>query len=684
MNKKNKILIVDDDKLFANRLAKMIESLNYTTKALYTPEDAIETIKQEEYDICLVDLFFYGQERGIDLVTQMKKISDQTGFIIVTAFGSIHTAISAVKGGADDYIAKGASGMVNIDQLGMAIKSTLVKQQLRKELVLSNKIFESLHSLSLISPEENDSFKTICQKICKLTFEILEVDIVVIAQKFDENNLTLCNVYPIQSQLNNLNSFMDLLKKEVIDKNKIYTFNEADAKPDIHKNFFNDNSNLHSLVSVPIRSNVGELIGVISVGSSSQTPIYYFAPKLLDIFAQRIATAIAQYEHVKERKRFYEQLANSQKLDAVSSLAGGVAHDFNNILCIILTNAQLLKDKFNDDFIQKTITIIQEAGSRGENLVRKLINTVKVEVGELKPVDINEVLSLVHSLIKGATANGFSVKLKNNNTKKIIYGNQSQIEHVIINLCVNAFDVLKNGDELILSSENLHIDSKFEIEDMKPGKYIKVSVEDTGSGIDKEILPHIFEPFFTTKSKTNGSGLGLTLVHNAVKEHHGHINVTTKHGEGTKFDLYFPEFENDDTIGNVDNDHKNMNNKINTKRKSVLIIDDDNSLRQTISSIMEASMMESIEACNGKEACEIYEKQKDDISFVVLDMIMPEMGGRETFLKLKEINKDVKVAIISGYSENDEVLEMLEKGAVGFLHKPFKIKELINIIKDNS
>jgi len=255
MNKKNKILIVDDDKLFANRLAKMIESLNYTTKALYTPEDAIETIKQEEYDICLVDLFFYGQERGIDLVTQMKKISDQTGFIIVTAFGSIHTAISAVKGGADDYIAKGASGMVNIDQLGMAIKSTLVKQQLRKELVLSNKIFESLHSLSLISPEENDSFKTICQKICKLTFEILEVDIVVIAQKFDENNLTLCNVYPIQSQLNNLNSFMDLLKKEVIDKNKIYTFNEADAKPDIHKNFFNDNSNLHSLVSVPIRSN---------------------------------------------------------------------------------------------------------------------------------------------------------------------------------------------------------------------------------------------------------------------------------------------------------------------------------------------------------------------------------------------------------------------------------------------
>jgi len=92
---------------------------------------------------------------------------------------------------------------------------------------------------------------------------------------------------------------------------------------------------------------------------------------------------------------------------------------------------------------------------------------------------------------------------------------------------------------------------------MKPGKYIKVSVEDTGSGIDKEILPHIFEPFFTTKSKTNGSGLGLTLVHNAVKEHHGHINVTTKHGEGTKFDLYFPEFENDDTIGNVDNDHKN-------------------------------------------------------------------------------------------------------------------------------
>jgi len=680
MTKKTKILIVDDDKLFANRLAKMIESLNYITTAVYTPEDAMEKIQQDSFDVCLVDLFFYGQERGIDLVTQMKKISNPTGFIIVTAFGSIHTAISAVKGGADDYIAKGASGMVNIDQLEMAIKSTLVKKQLKKELLLSNKIFESLHSLSLISSEENDSFKTICQKICKLVFEILEVDFVTIAQRFDGDFLTLCSVYPIPSELNRSNSFLNLLSKEVIEKNKIYTFTETDAKPDIHKNFFNDNRNLHSLVSVPIRSNTGELIGVISVGSASHTPIYYFAPKLLDIFAQRIAAEIGRYEHIKERKSFYEQLANSQKLEAVSSLAGGVAHDFNNILCIILTNAQLLKDKFDDTFVQKTITAIQEAGSRGENLVRKLINTVKVEVGELKPVDINEVLNLVYSLIKGATANGFIVKLNNNNTKKVIYGNQSQIEHVIINLCVNAFDVLKNGDKLILSAECLTIDSKSNIEGLGHGKYIKVSVEDTGSGIDKKILPHIFEPFFTTKSKANGSGLGLTLVHNAVKEHKGHINVTTKDGQGTKFDLYFPEFKN---VESIDTNQKNINNKINTKCNSVLIVDDDNSLRQTISSIMEATMLDSIEACNGKEACEIYEKQKDDICFVVLDMIMPKMGGFETFFKLKEINSNVKVVIISGYSENDEVIEMLEKGAVGFLHKPFKIKELINIIKTN-
>ena len=140
---------MDDDQLFANRIAKMIESFDYITEAVYTPDEAIKSIQQNNYDICLVDLFFYGQERGINLVTQMKKISDQTGFIIVTAFESIHLAISAVKGGADDYIAKGASGMVNIDQLEMAVKSTLVKQQLRKELFLSNKIFESLLEFTL-------------------------------------------------------------------------------------------------------------------------------------------------------------------------------------------------------------------------------------------------------------------------------------------------------------------------------------------------------------------------------------------------------------------------------------------------------------------------------------------------------------------------------------------------------
>ena len=680
MTKKNKILIIDDDKTFANRLANMIDSLNYITKAVYTPEEAIETINKDDYDVCLVDLFFNGKERGIDLVGQMKKLSDQTGFIIVTAFGSIHTAISAVQSGADDYIAKGASGMVNIDQLEMAINSSLVKQHLRKELFLSNKVFESLHSLSLIISEKNDSFKTICQKICKIAFEILDVDFVAISIKSDDNNLILLNTYPLPSQLNQIDSFLNLLKKEVIEKNKVYAFNEIDSKPDLHKNFFTNRENLMNLISIPIHSNDDELVGVLSAGSATQTPMYSFAQKLLDIFAQRIATEFSKFSHIKERKKIYEQLANAQKLDAVSSLAGGVAHDFNNILCIILTNAQLLKDKFDNDFVQKTISTIQEAGMRGENLVRKLTNTVRVEVGELKSVNINEVLKLVYSLIKGASTNGLIVKLEINDTEKLIYGNQSQIEHVLINLSINAFDVLKDGGKLILSAENIVVGEKTLIKDMKPGKYIKVSVEDTGTGIDNETLSHIFEPFFTTKNKTNGTGLGLTLVHNAVKEHNGHINVTTKLGVGTKFDLYFPEFENSKKADKTED----KNNKTDSKTSSVLIVDDDNSLRQTISSIMEISSLKPIEASNGKEACEIYEKQKNDICFVVLDMIMPIMGGHETFIKLKEINPDVKVVIISGYSENDEVLEILDNGAVGFLHKPFKIKELIDIIKNNS
>ena len=670
---KNKILIVDDDKMFANRLGNMIESLGYEVKAVFSPEDALLEIRNNDYNVCLIDLFFNGKEEGIELVRKMKAISDASAFIMLTAFGSIQNAIAAVKAGADDYIAKGASGMVNIDQLDMAINSSLKQQKLRKELLLSNKIFESLHSLSLMSSIEidDDNCNSFGQKICKLVYDILEVDFVITARVDNNHSLQLCHFYKDILEINDLESLLNLLQKEVVEKKQPFIFNS-----DVNLSIANNDA-ITSLISVPINSSEEGLLGVIAVGSFSSSPIYSFAPKLLQIFAQRIAAEITRSLFIQERKRIYEQLANAQKIEAVSNLAGGVAHDFNNILCIILANAQLINEKFNDNFIHNTIKAIEDACDRGEHLVKQLINTVKVEVGELEPVDMNKVLQFVYNLLSNSIANGYVIELNNDDSDKFIIGNPGQIENALINLCINSIDALEARDKLILSAENISISDKKNPDNIQPGDYILISVRDTGKGIDEKTLPHIFDPFFTTKNRTGGKGLGLTLVHNTVKKHKGHIFVSSKPGEGTVFNIYLPKLDDNDMSQNIQTTHKNIENV----SEKILVVDDEDSLRETLKSILELNNYTVIDATDGIQACEIYQSDYNNIELVILDMIMPKMGGFETYKKLKEVNPNVKILIISAFSENHEVTEMLESNAVAFLHKPFKIKEILSVIK---
>jgi two-component system cell cycle sensor histidine kinase/response regulator CckA len=252
-----------------------------------------------------------------------------------------------------------------------------------------------------------------------------------------------------------------------------------------------------------------------------------------------------------------------------------------------------------------------------------------------------------------------------------VKADQAQIEQVLLNLYVNAWQAMPGGGDLYLQTENAVLDRKFvRAIDLKPGKYVKLSVTDTGVGMDEKTRKRIFDPFFSTRKMGRGTGLGLASAYGIVKNHGGYINVASEKGEGTTFTMYLPATE-----------EKVMREKKPTERlmkgeETILLVDDEAMILDVGRQMLEKMGYKVITADSGKTALDIYRKKRDDISLVILDIIMPGMGGGETYDKMKKVNPDVRVLLSSGYSIDGEATEILKRGCNGFIQKPFSVSGL--------
>lgn len=258
-----------------------------------------------------------------------------------------------------------------------------------------------------------------------------------------------------------------------------------------------------------------------------------------------------------------------------------------------------------------------------------------------------------------------------------VMADESQIQQAILNVCINARDGMPEGGILTIRTENVSLKESF-IEKyigIGSGDYILVTISDTGIGMNEKVRKRIFEPFFTTKQKTHGTGLGLSIVYEIVKGHHGYTAVDSKLGKGTTFRIYLPAVKSQ-ILETVSIEEKELP----MGKGTILIVDDEEIIRNLIREILEKFGYKVFTASNGEEAIETYIKMNDRIDIIVLDMIMPGMGGKKTFYKLKEINPRSNILLMSGYKKNGEAQEALNEGALGFLQKPFNIKDLIKAI----
>lgn len=377
---------------------------------------------------------------------------------------------------------------------------------------------------------------------------------------------------------------------------------------------------------------------------------------------------------ITEKKRLEERLVRAQKMEAIGTLAGGLAHDYNNLLTAILGySSMLLKALKEHDAFFKPVSIIHEAAKRGAELGRKILTITRKEQREVKPVDLNETVRTSLELLHRSLPKDIEIVTRLADGLPLTQADPSQMQQVIINLAVNARDAMPDGGKLIIETSLAGVDgADGPSTEARTGGMLRLSVADNGAGIDAETQAKIFDPFFTTKDVGKGTGLGLYIVHSIVHNHGGHINVYSEPSHGTQFTIYLPVIAPDagtTTLPEITEV---------TGSGTILVIDDEPHVREMCRDMLGGIGYTVLLAEDGMAGIQIYRAGHQDIDLVILDMIMPKIGGPEVFAALKTIDPRVKVLLYSGYGNSslDGINELLKRGVAGFIQKPFSAEDI--------
>lgn len=440
---------------------------------------------------------------------------------------------------------------------------------------------------------------------------------------------------------------------------------------------------LKAIAVIPINHH-GQVIGCLNIASHTLEEVPVFSRAALETIAAQIGSVIthlqaeealkeSEKKAEEERRKLEEQLFQAQKMESIGRLAGGVAHDFNNILTSIMGYAELLKLKLSDTSIRErqAADIIIKSAERASDLTRQLLAFARGGKYHPVPLIINDIIKQTINVSEKIFEKNIKVKYDLGKKLKPIEADKNQLDQVLTNIIINAKDAMPNGGELIFKTANVYLDEEYtsKFQELKPGNYVKISIIDTGIGMPRSIKDRIFEPFFTTKGAGYGTGLGLATVYGIIKNHNGHITCTSEPGIGTTFTFYLPATEKEIIL-------EENESKLIKGEETILLVDDEEYVLDVAKRQLERLGYKAITAVDGIEAVDIYKKKKKKIDLVLLDMVMPNLAGKDTYRELKNINPDIKVVLISGFSQNAKATELLKEGALAFIQKPFKLYEL--------
>ncbi|CAN5322664.1 response regulator [soil metagenome] len=379
---------------------------------------------------------------------------------------------------------------------------------------------------------------------------------------------------------------------------------------------------------------------------------------------------------ITEQKRTEEHLFRAQRMESIGTLAGGIAHDLNNILSPIMMAVDMLRMSDQDAETMRWLGMIKENAERGADMVKQVLTFARGMTGEHLPVQLKHIIKDLVGVLKETLQKSISVTFDISNDLWPIMADPTQIHQVLMNVCINARDAMPVGGTLSISAKNFSIDenySRMHI-DAEPGNYVLITVTDSGTGMNSEVVKRMFDPFFTTKDIGKGTGLGLATTLTIVKSHGGFINVYSEPGKGTSFSIYFPSAEKGPAAASV----RASDALPHGNGELILIVDDEENIRKISEATLGRFGYRTATAVDGTDALAVYSRRHDEVAVVLTDLAMPYMDGSALIRALKKLDPAIKIVAMSGLMGDEQMSELKSLGVSDFLSKPFTAEALLN------
>ncbi len=378
---------------------------------------------------------------------------------------------------------------------------------------------------------------------------------------------------------------------------------------------------------------------------------------------------------ITDRKRIESHLLRAQRMDSIGALASGIAHDLNNVLAPILMALRPLQQKFTDDNSQRWLSLIQKSAERGKDLISQVLTFAKGTTGEQAPLQLAQLVKDITRILKETLPRNIELESALQDDQSYVIGDKTQLHQMLMNLCLNARDAMPQGGKLRIELESLLLTEQ-DVPTQAgatPGRFIRVTVTDSGIGIPQDLIDRIFDPFFTTKEHGKGTGLGLSIAMGIVRSHGGFVDVSSEVNKGTQFRVYLPasdalaEAEDEDVVDILVPGHGEL----------ILVVDDEEGIRDVVEATLEASGYRVLKAEDGEVALQLYEQHKDDIRVVLTDLMMPKKDGVTAIREMRALNPQVKVIVTTGVKLSGQYTEAAKVGFGVFLAKPYTADELL-------